>query len=241
LFCTILFHWKNIYDISVATLKREEMLRSINKNYKSDVTLNDVLNQAEIFKRSRVLYVGANVLAWVFQFIRETLFGLRAVSTKSALNPVWMSFFALLYFTETFGIVFYGFRLIRIMPAQMMKKMKVVTYKIMAIAIIFSLAWIVITVMLNQATPTASIFTAVDIITFTTFGAILIAVLTLFLSFEKRFPFVRINLKQNNSSSTPGGTTTDAKSGKSASIAPDGGSDIAIEMKVEEDKSAPIA
>jgi hypothetical protein len=234
LFCTILFHWKSIYDISIATLRREEMLRSINKNYKSDVTLDDVLNATKIFKRSTLLYAIANVLAWVFQFIRETLLGLRVTSTKTAMQPIWMAFFGVLYFTESIGIVFYGFRLIRIMPPQIMRKMRTVTYKIMGIAIVFCLAWMVITIMLTRKTPTASVYTAVELVSRTSFASILISVLTLFLSFTSEFPFIRANLKQNASSSH--GTTSDhdAKSGKSSAVAPDGGSDMAIEMKVEE-------
>jgi len=126
-FSALLFHWAELYHSSISKLKREEMLRKIKPDYESNVSMEDVLIRMNIMSRFRFGYIAVCVLSFL------VLIGMMVVEFHARDNEVWKSycifyyaFYVVAWISFALAYIFYGLRLISIIPQVLKGKIKTV-------------------------------------------------------------------------------------------------------------------
>jgi hypothetical protein len=198
LFTTILVHWSSTYNHAAKSIQTENMLAKINSNYTPAVTVEKILQSVKVMgERGSYVYIGVSVVGWIFQIIRETLLGQRVTTTQSAIQPVWLTLYGVIYFSEALAIMYWGPKLLKVMPKPLARKLGPIIYKILAIALTFAVAWIVITILNTlKPSPDPDKYVALELVCYLMYAFILFSVITLFLSISKEAPFIRVNFNQ---------------------------------------------
>src|SRR4051794_39581575 len=74
LFVSVLFHWIDLYHVSISTLKQEQMLQKINANYKGvQITVEDIVAKVTFLKKLRLPFIICVLVIAVFQWLTSIL------------------------------------------------------------------------------------------------------------------------------------------------------------------------
>ncbi|PRP81166.1 hypothetical protein PROFUN_02000 [Planoprotostelium fungivorum] len=140
IFCSLLFHWAELYYSSIRKMKNVEMLRKIKPGYEGNLTMEDVLLKLNFATKFRFAYVAITVIAIII-FIGAMVvwFKARTMALWSNYLLFYYSFYAAAWILFSLGYVFYGLRLLTIIPVVL--KGKVVS--VMVLLVLFAVAALV--------------------------------------------------------------------------------------------------
>lgn len=140
-FVAILFHWYvmmqklkfkylnriDLINISVTTLRKEEMLQKISIRYKpKDITLEDMVEKLKFLGRLKIPFTFLIVLLFVIIYATQIVAGL---NIQVLLMGNIMFGVVFIYYTITcVGFLVYRKKLISIMPFELTKKVKKVVF-----------------------------------------------------------------------------------------------------------------
>ncbi|PRP77655.1 hypothetical protein PROFUN_00516 [Planoprotostelium fungivorum] len=129
-FCGMVLHWINLYNETMKTIRKREMLKKINSSYVAEVSLEDIIKSITFLSIFRVPYIavtGVTLAVWIARcfvtpFMKTPEYAVWYKFVNVYLMIVWGCF------AVAFG--FYGYRLLSIMPETTSKKIKQVTWKL---------------------------------------------------------------------------------------------------------------
>lgn len=201
-FVSLLFHWVNLYNVAIADLKKEEMLQKINTNYRGTVvTVEHVVQQVRFLRKLKIPFVIVISCLFFSHLAWSIVEGLK-------INYVEPRRWFYIYLTLNLlvlclGFLFYGRRLVQLMPYELSKKVKKLTFRItlLSIYMLVSLVIVYIVVIVLQVTvPTGVGFMVrFALIQFNLVG-LGVAILSVFIKVGRKFPYC-FSRRQDSSSS----------------------------------------
>eukprot|EP01117_Protostelium_nocturnum_P001782 TRINITY_DN1222_c0_g1_i1.p1 TRINITY_DN1222_c0_g1~~TRINITY_DN1222_c0_g1_i1.p1 ORF type:complete len:409 (-),score=84.55 TRINITY_DN1222_c0_g1_i1:56-1282(-) len=146
-YCTVLFHWAEVYFSIAERMKKETALSKINKNYNPNVTLEGVLSSMSFINRIKIPFIVLIVFEWLLMIIRECLIQTKTIGTGEGSRGAWVQYFWIWYFTLVYGIecagfFFWGPRLVKSMPEALQAKMRRVTRLVQIASLCFFFLWL---------------------------------------------------------------------------------------------------
>ncbi|PRP83121.1 hypothetical protein PROFUN_09800 [Planoprotostelium fungivorum] len=152
-FCAIVLHWVNIYNSTVKSIRRQEMIMKINSNYAQTVSVEDVVQSVTFLKIFRLPYIAITGITLCITIAR--LFAIPLVTSVEGYGGFYRFFnawFLILWFL--FGVAFaiYGYRLQRVMPPASSHKIQRVTGKLCLMALICTINALCM-ILLDNYTP----------------------------------------------------------------------------------------
>ncbi|PRP88544.1 hypothetical protein PROFUN_02955 [Planoprotostelium fungivorum] len=124
-FSALLFYWAELYYSAIRKMKREQMLQKIKPGYQSTLTIEDVMLKLHFVSKFRFAYVGVAVLNITFYVTRicTHLFS-RSSDVVFAFQTFDNSFMAASWILFFGGYIFYGFRLLQILPPALASRIR---------------------------------------------------------------------------------------------------------------------
>jgi len=123
IFVVVLFHWVDIYLETINRLNQQEMLSKIKKDYKGDVTIDEILSTVRNIHRFRFPCGVAVTLMFLFRIAGSI--------TKGLLMPVYIPlqiifgvFMFVAFALVTCGYIYFGYKLYMLFPRPIDKKTK---------------------------------------------------------------------------------------------------------------------
>jgi len=227
MFTCIIFHWAEIYYRSSQILKKEAMLERINKRYQSNVTLEDILGRVRFLQTLRIPFIVINALDVVLIIMYQIVRGVDPRSVNDA-GDVWVVYTCILFVVLAGGFLFYGRRLLRVMPTIMVRKMKRMTNLISIQAVIFMLCLILGFVAGTVFVGIAQSFIAAFSLFYAALLSMIWLMLSLFVVKSKKFPWIMFKGTSSSRDSTKG-------SGKESSVGSDFNNPSNLEAEIEDE------
>lgn len=113
----MLSHWADMYSCSVKKIKRVEMLKRIKPDYTEEATLDGVMSELKSVSRYRVAYIGLCLLSILVFIGRMVAYYYSHVrSYYDAFEIFYSTFYMFIWLLFSLGYVYYGVRLVRILP-----------------------------------------------------------------------------------------------------------------------------
>jgi len=198
----ILFHWIELYNLSIRTIKKENMLQSINVNYKGkSVTIEEIIKKVNNLRKLRFPFIGVVCLMFVISVVRTitSIYGIE-VTVMSIILYVYTM---INWFGLSLGYLVYGRKLVALMPNVLTSRMKILTYRLTILCIVGLVSLIIIAVCLligagNTGEGYISIFYIIRAI-------IMIASISMIMMFTKlnrKWPFIFENHQALSKKST---------------------------------------
>eukprot|EP00027_Filamoeba_sp_ATCC50430_P008463 CAMPEP_0168560250 /NCGR_PEP_ID=MMETSP0413-20121227/10961_1 /TAXON_ID=136452 /ORGANISM="Filamoeba nolandi, Strain NC-AS-23-1" /LENGTH=259 /DNA_ID=CAMNT_0008591541 /DNA_START=249 /DNA_END=1024 /DNA_ORIENTATION=+ len=190
-FTSILFHWIEVIQTSIRTIKKEQMMKSINMNYKGkEVTVEDMVERVQFLQKLKIPFGVFLVLLTIAVY---------ALMTAARLNSKYVvPLFAVLYaliglcwLMLLAGFLIYGRRLIRLMPFELTKKVSRLTRKLTILSAFILLCFVVMAPTLLIVAPTTknaalAQYAVVEIL----ICFICFAICFVFIRWRRSFPFI---------------------------------------------------
>ncbi len=104
-------------------LRQEQMLEKINAKYKSNLTLEDVLDKIKFVNRFKMPFLIINIIAYALSVITFVLIGVNS-EFSLMLIYIWSAFLTVVFFMEAIGFLYFGRRLVNVLPDNVRDKMK---------------------------------------------------------------------------------------------------------------------
>jgi len=165
-FCAIVLHWVNIYDTTVKSIRRQEMIKKINSNYDKPISVEDIVRSVTLVRIFRLPYLTVTGVTLVIFVVRVFLTPLWTSVNGYA---IWYKFFNTWHciLWGLFGICFalYGYRLVNVMPETSSKKIKQVTWKLCIVAVICTINALMMILLDNYQPVFPSLHPSVGLIT----------------------------------------------------------------------------
>ncbi|PRP86094.1 hypothetical protein PROFUN_03081 [Planoprotostelium fungivorum] len=141
LFTGLLLHWAELYQKTMKSIKQRDMMMKVNSNYQGELTVEQVMTKLTFLQRFKIPFILVTVISgsvWVGRIVGN--YKIWTVSAWRTFYPFEWSFFSTVWLL--FGIIFtvYGIRLCRVMPEMMAHKMKMMTFKMIAVLMLQILA-----------------------------------------------------------------------------------------------------
>jgi len=128
IYTSILFHWADIYYTSLTSIRTENMLRTINTNYKgTHVTVEQVVQKVVFLKKLKIPFAVVVLSVMIFQIV--SAFNFYAILPFIYYSTVvWIVLMA--------GFVFYGRRLVSLMPPELFLRVRTLTLRVTILSVI---------------------------------------------------------------------------------------------------------
>jgi len=135
-FVSILFHWVDLINISLATLRREMMLQKISvREYKpKDITVEDMVDRLKFLGTLKPHFVVIVTFFFLFTFGTETVAAL-IPSRRRLMRLCWFSVDAMGFIVLAAGFLYYRRKMIKIMPPEITNKVKKLTTRLTLLTI----------------------------------------------------------------------------------------------------------
>lgn len=146
-YASILFHWIDLYNVSVTSMRTENMLVNINKNYKGkQITLEQMVEKVNFLKKLRTPFICVVASVFTFQIISNFL----VYFLKNILYFLLFIFYTqTLWLILTFGFIIYGRRLVSLMPPNLFKRVRKLTLKVTVLSCIKIISFLVYIIVYN--------------------------------------------------------------------------------------------
>ncbi|PRP77646.1 carbonate dehydratase [Planoprotostelium fungivorum] len=133
LYSTLLFHWAELYHVSIQKLKKEEMLRKIKPGYVGNISVEDIIHNLNRASKFRFGYLFICILSLL-------VFVGMVWSQWRAYWDFYVSFYIISWVLCAAGYLLYGLKLLRIIP-QLMKGKIITIMSCMAIFSVFAVTY----------------------------------------------------------------------------------------------------
>jgi hypothetical protein len=130
----LLFHWVEIYQLSMKRLHEAEMLSKIKRDYDPGISIEDILQDVKFIHRWKIPIFVIVSLFFAFRMIASVLKGLlifehlQVTLAYTILNFIAMGGYAV-------GYIYFGVKVYRLMPKPIDKRMKKLTIEVAGLAI----------------------------------------------------------------------------------------------------------
>lgn len=207
IYCTVLFHWAEVYFVVAQKLKKENALKRVNSSYNPQITLESVLASMKMINKIKIPFILLNTIEWLIMIVREVLLQKQIIGTGKGSTGEWVQYFWIWYFTliygaECFGFFFWGPRLVNSMPPSLQARMRKITRLIQITSLVFFFCWLPVAIINSiPAGRTPYAFLGADwclrcgIMIFSSI------VLSLFIRVSKKAPFLIFIERSNTSNS----------------------------------------
>ncbi len=98
------------------------MLEEINAKYKSNLSLEDVLSKIKFVNRMKTPFVAVNMVAYALSIVTFIMSGLEDPNELYLLY-MWAIFLSVIFFLEAIGFLYFGRRLVNVMPDNIKQNM----------------------------------------------------------------------------------------------------------------------
>ncbi|PRP73482.1 hypothetical protein PROFUN_02491 [Planoprotostelium fungivorum] len=216
-FCAIVLHWVNIYNSTVKSIRRQEMIMKINSNYAASVSVEEVVQSVTFLKIFRLPYIAITGITLCITIARLFTTPLAtSVDGYGGFYRFFNAWFLILWFL--FGVAFaiYGYKLQRVMPPASSHKIKRVTGKLCLMALICTINALCM-ILLDNYTP---VFPSLpgniglitrNYITFNTRTMVAAVVLDIYMPFSKMKYWLNGSLfSSHTTDASKGGTQVEA-------------------------------
>ncbi|PRP85467.1 hypothetical protein PROFUN_06836 [Planoprotostelium fungivorum] len=214
-FCAIIFHWVNIYNSTVKSIRQQEMIKKINSTYSKPVSVEDIVRSVTFLRIFRLPYIAITGVTFIINLVRICV-----TPTWGSVDgyAIWYKFFnawhLLLWGLFGIGFAVYGYRLMHVMPLAASKKIKRVTWKLCIVALLCTINALMMILLDSYQPVFSSLVPSVGLITrnFITFNVrTMVAAVVL----DIHMPFTKMKTWFNGSAFS----STRNSSGKSGNIA----------------------
>jgi len=130
-----LFYWVEFYHISVKAIRQNEMLKKVNKNYQTDVTLKTIMGQLGTLKKFQIPFAVMVLLGFGVQGLQAGLFSTQRHHTLAAIIASTV-YFMVCWVILTVAFLVYGRRLVAIMPDELAHKVKQFTRTVTIVSLL---------------------------------------------------------------------------------------------------------
>jgi len=140
IFCVLLTYWIDFYHALVMKLKKEQMLKRLNTSYSGAVSFDDIIMQVNQMRKVKICMATLCVVSyavWILEII-----GIkhgRNAATVQLFLKLYFAWWALVWIVIGAGFLIFGVRLARVLPSQMSGRMKRLTRKVSAVAVVLLL------------------------------------------------------------------------------------------------------
>jgi len=127
-YTSILFHWVDIYYTSLTSIRTENMLRTINTNYKgTHVTVEQVVQKVVFLKKLKIPFLVVVLSVMIFQIVAGFYF--------AAILP-FIYYSTVVWIVLMAGFVIYGRRLVSLMPPELFQRVRKLTLRVTILSVI---------------------------------------------------------------------------------------------------------
>ncbi|PRP80765.1 hypothetical protein PROFUN_11505 [Planoprotostelium fungivorum] len=136
-FSATLSHWVELYQYTLKSLRQQEMIKKINVNFSATLSVEDVLDRITFLQRFRIPFAICCVITvclWIS--FTAAYFHSRDPTGLSRFAMGYSAFHAALWTCFAFAFLFYGLKLLRILPASIGPKIRKMTFQLCFIVII---------------------------------------------------------------------------------------------------------
>ncbi len=98
-------------------------MEKINAKYKSNLTLEDVLSKIKFVNRMKMPFLAVNLVAYALSILTFIFVGINDPNDLYFLY-IWAIFLSVIFFLEAIGFLYFGRRLVNVMPDNIRQKMK---------------------------------------------------------------------------------------------------------------------
>ncbi|PRP88970.1 hypothetical protein PROFUN_02248 [Planoprotostelium fungivorum] len=126
-FSALLFHWAELYHAAIRKMKREEMLQKIKPGYEPNLAMEDILLKISLVSRFRFGYIIVCIISLL------AYIGIVLVELTATRQSIWQtyivfyfSFYTVVWILFCAGYMYYGLRLLQIIPDVMQGRIKAV-------------------------------------------------------------------------------------------------------------------
>jgi len=117
IFLSMLSHWADMYHCSMKKIKRVEMLKRIKPDYTEEATLDGVMSELKGVSKYRIAYIAMCALSILVFAGRMASYNYSRVAVhQTAFEIFYSAFYMFIWLLFSFGYVYYGVRLLRILP-----------------------------------------------------------------------------------------------------------------------------
>lgn len=197
----ILFHWIEIYNISVTTLKRENLLIRINSSYKGKaLTVEDVVQRVNLLKRLRIPFIASVIIIFALNVVDSVTQDIN-YSFYRSWDIAYYTIFLFCWLALSAGFLVYGRKLVSLMPRDQLKKVRSLTHRITVSSVCMLCEMIIITFVyflsdLNDVTTFFAVFMTIEVIFF------IWCFTTMCIFANRKFPFIfEVNTRSKSSDS----------------------------------------
>ncbi|PRP83780.1 hypothetical protein PROFUN_08978 [Planoprotostelium fungivorum] len=134
LFVGILLHWAELYQKTMKSIRTRDMMKKVNSNYNGEITVEQVMSNLTFLQRFKIPFIviaGVTFLIWIARII-----GSQLINDQKSWNvffPFMILFYAVVWIGFGIGFCFYGYKLMRVMPEAMGRKIRWITIKLNAV------------------------------------------------------------------------------------------------------------
>jgi len=193
-FVALLFHWIEVLNVSISSLNKEYHLKRISRNYKGQVvTLEGVVDRVRFLKKLQLPFLILTAVA--FAAILSFTVAERFTKYPRIFYAMKHLIMVIAFGSLSVGYLVYGKRLAALMPAELTRRVKKISLKLVAFCI-----WIVIAMIaFIVSSVTVQITSARVYLTLWVIGASIriiteLAVVSIFLYVQPTFPYITFNL-----------------------------------------------
>ncbi len=202
----VLLHWAEIYDNAMHRLRQEEMLEKINQKYKSNISLQTILTNMNGIHKLRIPFAILLVTIWIMQVVRDFMYALVFDTHVRTIHSFYLSFVLLV---EFIGLVYYGRKLISIMPDDIAARTKRYTRLFLIQMAVFGVSWIITGVAFSFAIKSPKAYIIGDWVFRFFFLVTDVVMLSTFFKPNRTFPYLFTSTsKKGSADDTSGGTTS---------------------------------
>ncbi|PRP89865.1 hypothetical protein PROFUN_00207 [Planoprotostelium fungivorum] len=136
-FCVMFLHWVELYQKAVKKLRNAEMMRKVSSHINHEVTVEEIVSTLRFLGVLRIPFVVITILSFVIYVVREI--GNSLITDAPSYPPFYYficAYYAAVWLSFAFGFIFYGRRLMKLMPEGVAHKLRSVTIRLSVVLII---------------------------------------------------------------------------------------------------------
>jgi len=137
-FCGILLHWAEIYRTTMKTFRTREMIRKVNSNYNTELTLDDIMTSITFLQKYKIFFIVVAGFSFAIVIVLRLVCSrhLRDAHAFMIMNNFFPAYYASVWVCFGVGFGLYGYRLIRIMPERMALEVRGMMIKILVVLLL---------------------------------------------------------------------------------------------------------
>ncbi|PRP86217.1 hypothetical protein PROFUN_05733 [Planoprotostelium fungivorum] len=148
----------DFYQALMMKIKKEHMLRKINSNYRSEVSFEDILLQMSRMRIAKMVMVAVTLIGYALFIAFMVAMKFTRDDGDRWTYIALVTYYAVLWVVIGVGFTISGYKLMRLMPEQVGRRIRKLTFKIIAVAGVLIIANVLSFGSIVASTPGVSLF-----------------------------------------------------------------------------------